>query len=396
MECQRHDPTSEQPLKIAFCTPFKPVDHPRVSGDVTIARDLHDALRGFGHTVEVLPFFPAREIYRRPGNWPGAVRALGRMIEAARGADCWLTHGSYYKVPDIFGPTGSARLGIPYFLFQASYARNRARNLATWPGYILNKRTMRRADHVFCNRVNDLAGCARLLPKDCYSFVRPGLPDGLFARDEAARVRLRAEWKAGPDTVVAVCAAMMRPGVKATGVEWTIRACAEAARVCVEAARTMGKGRDLRLVVAGDGPMRAELEAMAHTALGQRAIFLGMVDRADLPGVFSAGDLFAFPGLRESVGMVYLEAQRCGLPVVATDDEGAPHVVAHETSGLITPADEAAFTRGVVALVRDDAFRSRLGAQAAAHATQAHGASVNYLEMARTMERIVSTRRQTP
>ncbi|MUM77572.1 glycosyltransferase [Pseudodesulfovibrio sp. F-1] len=373
-------------MKIAFCTPFKPVDHPNVSGDVTIARDLLATLRDFGHRVEPLPFYPAREIYRRPWSWPAAARALGRMVEAAQDADCWLTHGSYYKVPDIFGPTASARLSIPYFLFQASYARNRARHIATWPGYALNKRAMLRADHVFCNRINDLAGCAKILPGERYSHVSPGLPDGLFGRDEAARQRHRAGWGAGPDTVVAVCAAMMRPGVKAVGVQWTIRACAAAAR-------TMDKGRDLLLVVAGDGPMRTELEVMARAALGEGVRFLGRVDRTDLPGVFSAGDLFAFPGLKESVGMVYLEAQHCGLPVVATDDEGAPHVVAHEVSGLITSASEADFAQGVATLVRDADMRARLGSQAPAHVGIHHSLSVNYLEMARTMERITATRR---
>jgi glycosyltransferase involved in cell wall biosynthesis len=385
MESQRHDPTSEQPLKIAFCTPFKPVDHPSVSGDVTIARDLLHTLAGFGHEVAPVPFLPTREIYWRPGRWPGAIRTLGRMVEAARGADCWLTCGSYYKVPDVLGPLAVDRLSIPYFLFQASHARNRGRRVSTWPGYMLNKRAMERADHVFCNRVNDLAGCARLLPDDRYSYVRPGLPDGLFGLDDAARQRLRGQWGAG-DSVVVVSAAMMRPGVKATGVEWTIRACTG----------LVAKGYDVRLVLAGDGPMRAELEAMARAALGERVRFLGMVDRADLSGVFSAGDLFAFPGLRESVGMVYLEAQRCGLPVVATDDEGAPHVVAHEVSGLITPASEAAYAQGVEQLVADTGLRRSLAARAADHVIRAHDTTANYLEMTRTMERIVTSRRTTP
>jgi glycosyltransferase involved in cell wall biosynthesis len=381
--CQRHIATSEHLLKIAYCTPFKPVHHPSVSGDVTIARDLLQILAGFGHEIMPVPFFPAKEIYWRPDRWPGALATLGQMIEAARGADCWLTCGTYYKVPDALGPLAVARLSIPYFLFQASHARNRARRVSSWPGYVLNRRAMERADHVFCNRANDLAGCANFLPGDRYSYVRPGLPDGLFARDAAARQRLRRQWGAG-DSVVVVSVAMMRTGVKATGVEWTIRACAG----------LVAKGLDVRLVLGGDGPMRAELETQARAALGERALFLGMVDRADLSGVFSAGDLFAFPGLKESVGMVYLEAQQCGLPVVATDDEGAPHVVAHEVSGLITPADETAFAQAVERLATDSELRLRLSAQAMDHVARNHCASANYLDMARTMERIVTTRRQ--
>lgn len=380
---QRHIATSEHLLKIAYCTPFKPVHHPSVSGDVTIARDLLQTLAAYGHEILPVPFFPAKEIYWRPDRWPGALVTLGHMVEAARGADCWLTCGTYYKVPDALGPLAVARLSIPYFLFQASHARNRARRVSSWPGYVLNRRAMEGADHVFCNRANDLAGCANLLPADRYSYVRPGLPDGLFARDGAARQRLRDQWGAG-DSVVVASAAMMRPGVKTAGVEWTIRACTG----------LVAKGCDVRLVVAGDGPMRAELETQACAMLGERVRFLGMVNRVDLSGVFSAGDLFAFPGLRESVGMVYLEAQQCGLPVAATDDEGAPHVVAHEVSGLITPANERAFAQAVERLVMDRELRMRLGAQAVDYVTRAHSASVNYLDMSRIMERIVTTRRQ--
>lgn len=368
-------------MKIALCTPFKPLDHPTVSGDVTIARDLADALESFGHTLTPLPFFSAKKIYERPEVLADADRALDAMIEAARGADCWLTYGTYYKVPDIFGPDGSEELRLPYFIFQASYAVNRAQNPETRPGYMLNKRAMLRADHIFCNRVNDLRGCARILPDDRYSPVRPGLPDGLFGRDEAARKRLREIWGVG-DSVVVTTAAMMRHGVKAEGVRWVVETCADLIR----------QGRDLRLVVAGDGPRRGEIEAMATKTLGGRVRFLGMVERSALAGVLSAGDLFAFPGLEESVGMVYLEAQRCGLPAVATDDEGAPHVIDHQRSGLITPVEKTAFTEAVGRLADDPVMRRAMGAQAMDYVQKEHMAAANYREMAQTMERIVKQR----
>ncbi|MEF2231809.1 MAG: glycosyltransferase family 4 protein [Pseudodesulfovibrio sp.] len=364
-------------MNIALCTPFKPLDHPTVSGDVTIARDLVSALEGLGHRVAVLPHFPARRIWNRPVRWPGALLAADRMVRAARGADCWLTYGSYYKVPDVFGPTASRRLGIPYFLFQASFAPGRGKRAATWPGFVLNRRAMLRADHVFLNRINDVDGCCGLLPPDRYSYVRPGLPAGLFVRDEAARQRLRGAWRADGGVVV-VTAAMMRHGVKAEGLTWVIDACAE----------LVGQGRNLRLAVAGDGPRRGEIESLARQRLGERVAFLGLVERAGLAEIFSAGDLFAFPGLRESVGMVYLEAQACGLPVVATDDEGAPHVVAHDRSGLITPADRAAFTRAVDRLASDAELRHRLGAGAGTYVRERHDLAENFRAMARTMESI--------
>ena len=354
-------------MKIALCTPFKPIDHPSVSGDVTIARDLVATVRDLGAEVAVLPYFPASRIWLSPGRWIGAARALGRMTEAARGADLWLTVGTYYKVPDIFGPSGSRRLGIPYAIFQASYAAKRRNSLATWGGWMLNRRAMLRADHLFINRQGDLAGCAKLLPPGRWTHIRPGLPEGLLRRDEDARARLRREWQVGDGRVV-VTAAMMRPGVKARGLEWVFNGCAE----------LIERNRDIHLIVAGDGPMRGELEPKARALLGNRVRFLGMVDRADLARVFSAGDLFAFPGLRESVGMVYLEAQQCGLPVVATDDEGAPSVVAHGRTGLITEATLPAFTAGMDSLVRDPGLCAALGGRGPDHVTENHSTRRNY------------------
>lgn len=369
-------------MKIAFCTPFKPLDHASVSGDVTIARDLVATLEGYGHEVIRLPYFPAKEIYWKPGRWAGAGLAAREMIERAHGADCWLTYGSYYKVPDVFGPLARSRLGLPYVIFQASYAENRGKKLKTWPGFMLNRRAMLMADHVVCNRMNDMRGCGKLLDGRYYTYVKPGIPDGLFRRDEAGRERLRRQWAVG-DTPVIVTAAMMRHGVKAEGLRWVIGTCADMAV----------RGRDFRLVVAGDGPRRAEIEAMTRDRLGDRVRFLGLVDRTELAAVFSAGDLFAFPGLEESVGMVYLEAQQCGLPVVATDDEGAPHVIAHGRSGLVTPADKSAFTGAVERLLTDGALRKKLGAQAVSYVTGTHISSISYRPLDAVLHRLVLERK---
>lgn len=365
-------------MKIAFCTPFKPIDHANLSGDVTIARDLFRTLEILGHTMIQLDHYPAKEIYWYPSRWARAGLTARKMIEQAQDADCWLTYGSYYKVPDVFGPLATTKLEMPYFLFQASYAVNRGRRLRTWPGFRLNRRAMLMADHVFCNRMNDMRGCARLLQDDDYTYVRPGVPDGLFARDTQQREQLRRDWGTG-DVPIVMTAAMMRHGVKTEGLRWVIEACA----TLVE------RGQELHLIIAGDGPKRQAVEAEARQVLGDRVRFLGMVDRGELAGVFSAGDIFAFPGLEESVGMVYLEAQQCGLPVVATDDEGAPHVIQHNVSGLITPVDKVQFIEAIHTLLSDTTLRETMGRQAMEHVSRNHSASTNYQAMARTMERIV-------
>lgn len=369
-------------MKIAFCTPFKSPSHPKISGDVTIARDLIATLKGYGHEVVGLDHFPAKEIYWQPRKWAGAKLALDRMTEQARGADCIFTYGTYYKVPDIFGPTIARRLKLPYFIFQASYAEKRGQKLATWPGFVLNRRAMRAANHIFCNRMNDVLGCRKLLPEHRFSYVKPGLPGGMFQRNEAARKRLLAEWDAG-DTPVLMTAAMMRAGVKVKGLEWVIESCA----------RLRDIGRDFTLVVIGDGPRRNYIEALAKAKLGNQVRFLGLVDRKELADVFSAGDLFAFPGLEESVGMVYLEAQECGLPVIATNDEGAPHVIRHEHSGLVTDVSINEFTDAIDRLIVDKDYRHELGKQAVEYVQRNHEAGASYSSMNKTMQSIVGQRK---
>ena len=78
------------------------------------------------------------------------------------------------------------------------------------------------------------------------------------------------------------------------------------------------EGIDATVVVGGDGPAREELEGLAG-ALDIDAHFLGFLPREDLPDLYSALDAFVFPSPVETQGLVALEANACGTPVVAVD-----------------------------------------------------------------------------
>lgn len=119
------------------------------------------------------------------------------------------------------------------------------------------------------------------------------------------------------------------------------------------------RGLAVRGVVAGEGPMQAELAARAD-ASGLEV--LGHV--ADMVELFSRCDVFAFPGVdREGMPGVLIEAGLCELPVVATAVPGVRDVVEDGVTGLvIDPADDAALCERLAQLVADPELRRAMGA----------------------------------
>ena len=98
----------------------------------------------------------------------------------------------------------------------------------------------------------------------------------------------------------------------------------------------------------------APFKTLAERCIPGRYRFAGRIDRKKMYRFYSAGDLFAFPGIRESLGMVYLEAQSCSLPVVAFDNGGIPEVVNKGKTGLLVPLfRESAFVNALARLIRD-------------------------------------------
>jgi len=104
--------------------------------------------------------------------------------------------------------------------------------------------------------------------------------------------------------------------------------------------------KPLNLVLAGEGPDLDELRRQAGKWKG--VLFLGRKDRRQLPDYYSAADLFVFPSVTDTFGMVVLEAQACGLPALVSDQGGPKEIVVHRKTGLIVAANDAeAWVRGI-------------------------------------------------
>ncbi len=97
---------------------------------------------------------------------------------------------------------------------------------------------------------------------------------------------------------------------------------------------------DRPLVVAGDGPLRGELEAQADT-LGVDATFLGYVPDDELPALYRGAALTLLPSAngQEAFGITLLESMACGTPVVASDLPGVADVA--RLGGLVATAGDA-------------------------------------------------------
>jgi glycosyltransferase involved in cell wall biosynthesis len=98
-----------------------------------------------------------------------------------------------------------------------------------------------------------------------------------------------------------------------------------------------------RLLVAGEGPARAELERLAAGLGPGRARFLGYVPYGELPALYAAADLFVHAAREERWGVSVAEALACGLPVVASTRVGAGYdLLAAGANGWIYPYGDAA------------------------------------------------------
>ncbi|MGE0440998.1 MAG: glycosyltransferase family 4 protein [Gemmatimonadales bacterium] len=125
-------------------------------------------------------------------------------------------------------------------------------------------------------------------------------------------------------------------------------------------------GDRVRLVIAGDGPSRTDLEARA----GAGVAFLGFLDRAaELPALYASADAFVFSSLTETLGLVVLEAMASGLPVAAIPAGGVADHLRDGVNGLAAdPADPADLGDRLVDLAADPARRRTLAAGALATA----------------------------
>ena len=125
------------------------------------------------------------------------------------------------------------------------------------------------------------------------------------------------------------------------------------------------------LLMIGEGPYRSYLETRVKSLGIQESVtFIGRIQYADLPEYICVGDIFVMPsrsrlaGLEvEGLGIVYLEASACGLPVIAGNSGGAPDAVLHNKTGLVVDGTRKAdVAEATIELLLDSKRSKAMGA----------------------------------
>lgn len=132
----------------------------------------------------------------------------------------------------------------------------------------------------------------------------------------------------------------------------------------VEAAKIVTKHQaNVKFLIVGSGPLKGKIEeAVASAGLRENFVFWGNIPEEQLPTVYNAADVFVLPSVQEGQGIVLLEAQACGKPVVAFGVGGAKEAVKCNESGfLLELGDTDGLADRLLKLLGDEALRKKMG-----------------------------------
>lgn len=339
-------------MRIAFFAPHKPIDDKTPSGDLMIGKSLHDYLCEHGHEVLIASRMRLRNITASPSKWPLLYFEYNKTLKAVKKfiPDVWLTYHSYYKSPDLFGPEISAELDIPYLIYQGVFSTKHRRNLKTWLGFMANKKALLYADHVFANKEVDHQNLSRIILPEKLTRTRPGINPDDFKFCLKSRTEIRKALNIENNPVI-MSVAMLRSGVK----EQSLR------DLILAFPKVLKKIPETKLLIVGDGEARDRLTSLAKQKAGDQILFLGRINREELFKYNSAADIFAYPGINEALGMVYLEAQSAGLPIIAYSTRGPREAVENGKTGLLSPeGDLDLLAKNIIYLFQNDSKRQEM------------------------------------
>jgi glycosyltransferase involved in cell wall biosynthesis len=343
---------------------------PRVNGVSTSIQTLRQALAAAGHSsVLVAPDYPGAQpeadIVRVPG-WPVPrdpedrlmhLRALAAALDGLNPADFDLVHIHTPFLAHRAGVRWARRHGLPsvetyHTLFEEYFHHYLPFLPRAWLAA-----AARRISRKECDGVTAVIAPSSAMKRalETYGVTSPVhiIPTGIRTADfaDCDGVAFRARHGIAPERPV--MAYVGRVAFE-KNLDFLLRV-----------TETLRRDRpDVLLVIAGEGPARAQLErAVAQRGLGDSVRFVGYLERrTELPACYCAADVFVFASKTETQGLVLLEAMALGVPVVALAEMGTQDVLKEGAGCRIAPDDVACFARTVLPLLADREAARALGA----------------------------------
>jgi len=186
------------------------------------------------------------------------------------------------------------------------------------------------------------------VPQDKLRVIPIGIDQSKFKDRYPDRERTRAKYGVRAEEKLVLFVGRL---TSQKGCEYLIRAIPYVARFF-----------NVRLLIAGDGHLRGELEGIAvSSGVRPRTIFAGFVNDDDLTDLFLCSDLMVIPSVYEPFGVVALEAMAARLPLVASNVGGLAEIIKHEENGLLVfPRDSSSIAWGISRILSDQANTQRL------------------------------------
>jgi sugar transferase (PEP-CTERM/EpsH1 system associated) len=292
--------------------------------------------------TQVAADVPVFELRRRPGNDPGVVRDLYRLFRRER-PHVVHTHAWGTLLEGLV----AARLARVPFVVHGEHGTLQLRDYQRR----LQRIAWSRADRVLSvsTRLAERMTAETGFPSDRIMTLRNGVDLSRFGRHRRDEAR-QALGLPLAGFVVGTAGRLVPVKDQATLLE--------------AVARVRAAGHPVALVLAGDGPLKADLESRAASlGISQAVRFLGYCERIET--VFSALDVFVLSSVSEGMSNTILEAMASGLPVVATRVGGADELIEHDTSGLLVPSRAPdAIAAAIVDLLTNTARRREIAAAA--------------------------------
>lgn len=366
---------------ILFYAPLSNQEHHNVSGDKIIANQFIILFESLGYHVLMPSTFSSREL-------KGLAHVQKTIIDAAEAEiirveyllECskplfWVTYHHYHKAPDLLGPVLAEKLNIPYILIEASL--NPAERHGNWSiFYPYVEKAIQKANLILSLNLKD----EKVLKTHGFedkSILFPLMIHSQYMQKidkQAVRQKLAARYLLDIEKPWILVIAQMRAHKKYDSY------------VYLKETLALVEDQDYELLIIGSGEKEIDIRVHFHSI--KQTHFLGFVEPFELPIYYAASDIFAWPGLKEAMGMVYLEAQSMNLPIIMDHQSGGRYFIETNETGFIAK-NKQEYAYYLEVLLKDIILRKRMGSNAAAFVLKNYSIDIAKQKMKEVLNNII-------